>query len=162
MWVIQQLPPSLAIDGRSLVRVMTAAQLDDTPYVTEQCIDLVAVANDSNKNFKEITEMIGAAVTNEAPDGRRPSGLGKGGRGGKGAGGKGAGPGGKGAGAKGAGGRSAGGKESKERATACSVPPPRGPMCDRMHHNECWRDPKCTLPLPVWMMTKPDAASGNL
>ena len=87
MWVIQQLPTSLAVDGRSLVRTMTAAQLDDTPYVTEQCIDLVAVANDSNKNFKEITEMIGAAVTNEAPDGRRPGGLGKGGRSGKGAGG---------------------------------------------------------------------------
>ena len=157
MWVIQQLPPSLAVDGRGLVRTMTAAQLDDTPYVTEQCIDLVAVANDSNKNFKEITEMIGAAVTNETPDGRRPGGLGKGaGRGGKGAGGKGAGSGGKGTGGKGAGGRSAGGKDTKERATACSVQPPRGPMCDRMHHNECWRDPKSTVALPPWMMAKPD------
>ena len=160
MWVIQPLPPSLAVDGRGLVRTMAAAQLDDTPYATEQCIDLVAVANDSNKNFKEIMEMIGAAMTNEAPDGRRPGSLGKGrGRGDGQPAGRGRGraaPGGKGTGAKGAGGKSAGGKGSAERATACSVLPPRGPMCDRMHHNECWRGPKCTLPLPAWMMAKPD------
>ena len=32
-WVIQQLPPALAVDGRSLVRTLTAAQMADTPGV---------------------------------------------------------------------------------------------------------------------------------
>ena len=61
-WIIQQLPPALSVDGRSLLRTMTAAQLADTPGVTDVCIDLVSAANDSNKNFKGVTEMIGAAI----------------------------------------------------------------------------------------------------
>jgi hypothetical protein len=61
-WIIQQLPPALSVDGRSLLRTMTAAQLADTPGVTDVCIDLVSAANDSNKNFKDVTEMIGAAI----------------------------------------------------------------------------------------------------
>ena len=150
-WVIQQLPPALAVDGRSLVRTMTAAQMADTPGVIEACIDLVSSANDSNKNFKEITEMIGAAIPGGEQQGRRPAGLGKGGgRGGDssgGRGGKGAGAGGKGAGGKGAGGKGA----SKPKPTACSVLPPRGPMCDKAHHNDCWRDPRCSKALPSWV-----------
>ena len=78
-WVIQQLPPSLAVDGRGLVRTMTAAEMSDTPGVVEACIDLVSSASDSNKNFKEITEMIGAAIPGGEQQGRRPAGLGKGG-----------------------------------------------------------------------------------
>ena len=150
-WVIQQLPPALAVDGRSLVRTMTVAQMADTPGVVEACIDLVSSANDSNKNFKEITEMIGAAIPGGEQQGRRPAGLGKGGgRGGDssgGRGGKGAGAGGKGAGGKGSGGRAA----SKPKPTACSVLPPRGAMCDKAHHNDCWRDPKCSTALPDWV-----------
>ena len=150
-WVIQQLPPALAVDGRSLVRTLTAAQMADTPGVIEACIDLVSAANDSNKNFKEITEMIGAAIPGGEQHGRRPAGLGKGGgRGGDspgGRGGKGAGAGGKGAGGKGAGGKGA----SRPKPTACSVLPPRGPMCDKAHHNDCWRDPKCSTALPGWV-----------
>jgi hypothetical protein len=154
MWVIAQLPPSLASDGRSMVRTMTAAQLDDVPTVTEACIDIVAAANDSNRNFREITEMIGAVV-GDAPEGRRPAGLGRGrGRGddqtGRGRG-RGA-AGGKGAGGRTAGGRAAGGRGGAERATTCSVLPPRGPTYDRAHTGECWRDPKCQLALPAWMM----------
>ena len=69
----------------------------------EACIDLVSAANDSNMNFKDVTEMIGAAIPGGEQSGRRPAGLGKGGgRGGDssgaGRGGKGAGAGGKGAG----------------------------------------------------------------
>ena len=127
-WVIQQLPTALLVDGRSLLRPMTAAQLADTPGVTDVCIDLVSAANDSNKNFKDVTEMIGAAIPGGEQSGRRPAGLGKGGgRGGDSAGaekgGKGAGAGGKGAGGKGAGGKGT----PKPKATKCSVLPPRGP-----------------------------------
>ena len=29
--------------------------------------------------------------------------------------------------------------------------PPRGPMCDKAHHNDCWRDPRCSKALPSWV-----------
>ena len=91
--------------------------------------------------------MIGAAIPGGEQSGRHPAGLGRGGgRGGDtsgaGRGGKGTGAGGKGAGSRGT---------PKPKPTACSVLPPRGPMCDKAHHNDCWRDPKCSTALPDWV-----------
>ena len=49
------------------------------------------------------------------------------------------------------------GKTPKPKPTTCSVLPPRRPMCDKAHHNDCWRDPKSSTALPDWV--KPEVVA---
>ena len=127
-FILRQMPAETQTEGRLWRASQPDADRNNSTKVLEGLVKVVALANPVQLKDGVLKEFIGF-TTEEG--GRRP---------GKGFGGRGRGDGGRG----GRGGRDGG----RERPTACSVPPPRGPMCNIPHNGPCWRDNLWAGPLP--------------
>ena len=147
-WVISQLPPDLAADGRRLEDTLTVAQFGDPEVVARLCFTIVQKAHSKVSNTKGgMAEFLGQ-MSDAAPgagakpgggggdskSGRRPSGLKTGTT------------------------APSGKPASKPRATECSnTHTARGATCKLAHPAPCFRDNLWAGPVPRRLWDNKDA-----